>query len=177
MERLGGRPRGFTRGGSRSAEGSAPIAARPASNAHHHRFRPVPCINASLPDHETGPSGGGRQGDGVDGSGSLYYQTWEHAGRCSATILAGPASPRLGPPLGIWSDEKRWHTTPRSAPSAELGHLDELLIVDAGYPLPPDGHVIDLTLTPGIPRFLDVLRDRRRTGHRVDRRGHRDQRV
>ena len=41
---------------------------------------------------------------------------------------------------------------------AELGHLDEVLIVDAGYPLPPDGHVIDLTLTPGIPRFLDVLR-------------------
>lgn len=41
---------------------------------------------------------------------------------------------------------------------AELGHLDELLIVDASYPLPPDGHVIDLTLTPGIPRFLDVLR-------------------
>ncbi len=41
---------------------------------------------------------------------------------------------------------------------AELGHLDELLIVDAGYPLPPDAHVIDLTLTPGIPRFLDVLR-------------------
>ena len=41
---------------------------------------------------------------------------------------------------------------------AELGHLDELLIVDAGYPLPSDGHVIDLTLTPGIPRFLDVLR-------------------
>lgn len=41
---------------------------------------------------------------------------------------------------------------------AELGHHDELLIVDAGYPLPPDGHVIDLTLTPGIPRFLDVLR-------------------
>ena len=41
---------------------------------------------------------------------------------------------------------------------AELGHQDELLIVDAGYPLPPDAHVIDLTLTPGIPRFLDVLR-------------------
>ncbi len=41
---------------------------------------------------------------------------------------------------------------------AELGHMDELLIVDAGYPLPSDGHVIDLTLTPGIPRFLDVLR-------------------
>ncbi len=41
---------------------------------------------------------------------------------------------------------------------AELGHQDELLIVDAGFPLPLDGHVIDLTLTPGIPRFLDVLR-------------------
>lgn len=41
---------------------------------------------------------------------------------------------------------------------AELGHMDELLIVDAAYPLPPDSHVIDLTLTPGIPRFLDVLR-------------------
>ena len=41
---------------------------------------------------------------------------------------------------------------------AELGHGDELLIVDAAYPLPPDGHVIDLTLIPGIPRFLDVLR-------------------
>ncbi len=41
---------------------------------------------------------------------------------------------------------------------AELGHMDELLIVDAAYPLPPDSHVIDLTLTQGIPRFLDVLR-------------------
>jgi D-ribose pyranase len=41
---------------------------------------------------------------------------------------------------------------------AELGHQDELLIVDAGFPLPSDAHVIDLTLTPGIPRFLDVVR-------------------
>ncbi len=41
---------------------------------------------------------------------------------------------------------------------AELGHTDELLIVDAAYPLPTDGHVIDLTLTPGIPRLLDVVR-------------------
>ena len=41
---------------------------------------------------------------------------------------------------------------------AELGHGDELLIVDAGYAIPPESHVIDLTLTPGIPRFLDVLR-------------------
>jgi D-ribose pyranase len=41
---------------------------------------------------------------------------------------------------------------------AELGHTDELLVVDAAYPLPSDGHVIDLTLTPGIPRLLDVVR-------------------
>ena len=41
---------------------------------------------------------------------------------------------------------------------AELGQSDELLIVDAAYPLPTDGHVIDLTLTPGIPRLLDVMR-------------------
>ena len=41
---------------------------------------------------------------------------------------------------------------------AELGQSDELLIVDAAYPLPTDGHVIDLTRPPGIPRLLDVLR-------------------
>ena len=41
---------------------------------------------------------------------------------------------------------------------AELGQTDELLIVDAAYPLPTDGHVIDLTLTQGIPRLLDVVR-------------------
>lgn len=41
---------------------------------------------------------------------------------------------------------------------AELGQTDELLIVDAAYPLPSDAHVIDLTLTPGIPRLLDVVR-------------------
>lgn len=41
---------------------------------------------------------------------------------------------------------------------AELGQADELMIVDAAFPLPTDGHVIDLTLTPGIPRLLDVVR-------------------
>jgi D-ribose pyranase len=41
---------------------------------------------------------------------------------------------------------------------AELGHGDEMLVVDAGFPIPPESHVIDLTLTPGIPRFLDVVR-------------------
>ena len=30
---------------------------------------------------------------------------------------------------------------------AELGHMDELLIVDAGYPLPPESHVMHLLAT------------------------------
>lgn len=41
---------------------------------------------------------------------------------------------------------------------AELGHGDELLIVDAAFALPADTYVIDLSLVPGIPRFLDVLK-------------------
>ena len=41
---------------------------------------------------------------------------------------------------------------------AELGHQDELLIVDASFPRPSDSHVIDLTLVHGIPRFLDVFK-------------------
>ena len=54
---------------------------------------------------------------------------------------------------------------------AELGHMDELLIVDAGYPLPPDGHVIDLTLTPGHPPVpRRPPRRGRGAGHRVDHR-------
>lgn len=41
---------------------------------------------------------------------------------------------------------------------AELGQGDELLIVDAAFALPPDAYVIDLSLVPGIPRFMDVLK-------------------
>lgn len=41
---------------------------------------------------------------------------------------------------------------------AELGQGDELLIVDAAFALPPEPYVIDLSLVPGIPRFLDVLK-------------------
>ena len=61
---------------------------------------------------------------------------------------------------------------------AELGHMDELLIVDAAYPLPPDGHVIDLTLTPGHPAVpRRPPRRGRGAGHRVDHRRLRDHRV
>src|SRR3954466_16391538 len=41
---------------------------------------------------------------------------------------------------------------------AELGHTDELLLVDAAYPLPSDGPVSRLPLPPGIPPHPDVLR-------------------
>lgn len=41
---------------------------------------------------------------------------------------------------------------------AELGQGDELMIVDASFPLPPEPQVIDLSLVPGIPRFIDVFK-------------------
>jgi D-ribose pyranase len=40
---------------------------------------------------------------------------------------------------------------------AELGHLDELLVCDAGYPIPVDVPRIDLAYRPGMPPFRDVL--------------------
>ena len=44
-----------------------------------------------------------------------------------------------------------------SALVARLGHLDEILIVDAGFPAPAGVEVIDLAVVPGLPRFVDVL--------------------
>ena len=49
-------------------------------------------------------------------------------------------------------------TQPLSSIIAGLGHLDELVIADAGLPIPPSTQRIDLALTQGIPRFLDTLR-------------------
>ncbi len=40
---------------------------------------------------------------------------------------------------------------------AELGHTDALAIADAGLPIPSGVERIDLALTGGIPRFMDVL--------------------
>lgn len=40
---------------------------------------------------------------------------------------------------------------------AGLGHLDELVIADAGLPVPPQTERVDLALTAGIPGFLDSL--------------------
>ena len=47
---------------------------------------------------------------------------------------------------------------PLSAVIAGLGHLDELIIADAGLPIPSSTQRIDLALTQDIPRFEDTLR-------------------
>ena len=47
---------------------------------------------------------------------------------------------------------------PISAVVAGLGHMDTLVIADAGLPIPPETQRIDLALTEGIPTFLDTLR-------------------
>ncbi|MDX1613772.1 MAG: D-ribose pyranase [Candidatus Promineifilaceae bacterium] len=46
---------------------------------------------------------------------------------------------------------------PLSATIAGLGHLDELVIADAGLPIPDGPQRIDLALSPGIPSFLACL--------------------
>jgi len=39
----------------------------------------------------------------------------------------------------------------------ETGHMDTLLVSDAGMPLPLDVERVDLSLVPGIPAYTDVL--------------------
>jgi len=40
---------------------------------------------------------------------------------------------------------------------ASLGHMDEIVLADAGLPVPENVAVIDLAVSPGIPGFFDVL--------------------
>lgn len=40
---------------------------------------------------------------------------------------------------------------------AGVGHKDEIVIADAGLPIPPGTQRIDLALTKGIPSFRDTL--------------------
>lgn len=40
---------------------------------------------------------------------------------------------------------------------ASLGHLDEIVLADAGLSVPPNVGVIDLAVSPGVPGFFDVL--------------------
>jgi D-ribose pyranase len=41
---------------------------------------------------------------------------------------------------------------------AGMGHLDTLVVADAGLPIPPETMRIDLALIQGIPGFLETLR-------------------
>lgn len=47
---------------------------------------------------------------------------------------------------------------PLSAVIAGLGHMDELVIADAGLPIPANTPRIDLALTRNIPGFLETVR-------------------
>jgi D-ribose pyranase len=47
---------------------------------------------------------------------------------------------------------------PISSVIAGLGHMDTLVIADAGLPIPPETQRVDLALTEGVPSFLDTLR-------------------
>lgn len=47
---------------------------------------------------------------------------------------------------------------PLSAVIAGLGHMDMLVVADAGLPVPPGVERIDLAVSAGMPPFLDVLR-------------------
>ena len=46
---------------------------------------------------------------------------------------------------------------PLSAVIAGMGHTDELVIADAGLPIPPTTFRIDLALTENVPRFEETL--------------------
>jgi D-ribose pyranase len=41
---------------------------------------------------------------------------------------------------------------------ASLGHTDQLVICDAGLPLPREAEIVDLALVPNVPRFIDTLK-------------------
>ncbi len=47
---------------------------------------------------------------------------------------------------------------PTSAVIAEMGHTDELVIADAGLPIPGSTQRIDLAVTRDVPGFLETLR-------------------
>jgi len=46
---------------------------------------------------------------------------------------------------------------PLSAVIAGLGHMDQLVVADAGLPIPTGTQRIDLALKEGIPSFVDAL--------------------
>jgi D-ribose pyranase len=42
------------------------------------------------------------------------------------------------------------------------GHMDHLMVVDAGFPCPDEVELIDIALTAGVPSVLDVLAELRK---------------
>ena len=46
---------------------------------------------------------------------------------------------------------------PLSEVIAGMGHMDTMVIADAGLPIPQETHRIDLALTGGTPGFLETL--------------------
>ncbi|MEJ2635205.1 MAG: D-ribose pyranase [Calditrichia bacterium] len=47
---------------------------------------------------------------------------------------------------------------PLSAVIARMGHGDHLVVADSGLPIPYGKELVDLAITPGLPRLLDVLK-------------------
>lgn len=47
---------------------------------------------------------------------------------------------------------------PLSTVIAGLGHMDTLVVADAGLPIPPETQRIDLALKQGIPAFLETVK-------------------
>ena len=47
---------------------------------------------------------------------------------------------------------------PISAVISGLGHMDTVVIADAGLPIPSETERIDLALAEGVPTFLETLR-------------------
>jgi len=48
------------------------------------------------------------------------------------------------------------------------GHMDALMVVDAGFPCPDQVELIDIALSQGVPRVLDVLAELRKV-HSVEK--------
>jgi D-ribose pyranase len=40
---------------------------------------------------------------------------------------------------------------------SEIGHTDQLVVTDAGLPIPPGVERVDLAVAENLPRFLDLL--------------------
>lgn len=40
---------------------------------------------------------------------------------------------------------------------SEMGHTDQIVVTDAGLPIPRDVERVDLAVRPGLPAFLDLL--------------------